>query len=210
MKLFNSTDRWVNWWANRKIDWKEHYMNPNHPHRKLIAEILRHLSWLSLIEIGCGAGANLVAILKVMPNKQVGGVDISKDAIEYAQTQFKNGFFKVNPADDVMMSDKSADVILSDMCMIYITPGKIKKHLREMKRLARNYVVLCEFHSENWHERLAIKWKEGYNVYNWPKLLEENGFYDVQTFKLTKEHWPESDLQQKYGYIIVARAPKDY
>ncbi len=210
MKLFNTTERWVDWWRKRKIDWKKEYMNPQHPHRVLLGQILQHLQWMSLLEVGCGAGANLVQIVKSNPGKQVCGVDINPEAIEYAKTQFKNAEFRVNPADDVMFSDQATDIVLSDMCMIYISPFKIEAHLKEFKRLARNYVIFCELHSDSWWERFVLKWKEGYNMFNWPKLLEQNGYYDVKTYKIPKEAWPESDLQHKYGYIIVARTPKYY
>lgn len=210
MKLFNSTKKWVNWWARRKINWKEHYMNPDHPHRILIGQVLKHLQWGSLIEVGCGAGANLVQIVKSNPGKQLGGVDVNEDAIAFAKTRLTGALLKVNSADDVLLSDQATDVILSDMCMIYVTPRLIPKYLTEFKRLARNYVVLCELHSTSFWKRLAVKWKEGYNVFNWPRLLEKNGFNDIQTYKITKDCWPESDLQQKYGFIIVARTPKYY
>lgn len=208
MKLFNTTKRWVNWWEKRKIDWKEHYMNPNHPHRILIAEILGHMNWLSLIEVGCAAGANLVQIVKKFPGRQVGGVDVNPEAIAFAETQFKGAVLKVCPADDLSFSDQSVDVLLTDMTMIYISPFLIDKHLTEFKRVSRNWVMFCEFHSDSLWQRLVVKWKDGYNVYNWSKLLEKNGFYDIQKYKIPKECWPESDLQQKYGYIIVARTPK--
>lgn len=210
MKLFNSTNRWVNWWTNRKIDWKEHYMNPEHPHRMLIVEVLKRLNWFSLIEVGCAAGANLVAIVKNIPNRQIGGVDVNPDAIEYAKKVLTNALLKVNPADDIVLSDQALDVILSDMTMIYITPNKIGKHLKEFKRLSRRYLVLCELNSTNWWTRFAIKWKEGYNAYDWKKLLEKHDYFDIQLYKIQPEFWPESDLQQKHGYIIVARTPKYY
>src|ERR1700733_15072868 len=116
MKLFNSTKKWVDWWKDRKVDWAKQYMNPNHPHRIVIAEVLKHINWLSLIEVGCGAGANLAQIVKSIPERQVGGIDVNPQAIEFAQTQFKNGVFSVGKADDIMMSDQSCDIILSDMC----------------------------------------------------------------------------------------------
>lgn len=210
MKLFRTTKKHIKYWTNRKIDWEAHYMNPDHPHRMLLVEMLKRLPWMSLIEIGVGAGANLVAILKNIPGRQVGGVDVNPDAIDYCNKIFKGGIFKVDSADDIMLSDKSTDVILSDMCLIYVEPKKIKKYLRELKRVARNYVVLFEFHSPKWYERLAMKWKEGYNMYNWHKLLDKNGFYDVGIYKISPEFWPESDLQQKYGHIIVAKVPKYY
>lgn len=212
MKLFNSTQKWTNWWARRKIDWKVHYLNPNHPHRLLIVETLKGLEWGCVIELGCGAGANLMAILKAMPGRkvQVGGIDINPDAIALAEKMFIGGLFKVGSGDDVMLSDKASDVILTDMYMIYITPNRMAKQLTEIKRLARNYVVMCEFHSESWWERLALKWREGYNMYDWRKLLEKHGFYGINLYKIPKEFWSESDLQQKYCHIIVAKVPKDY
>lgn len=210
MKYFNSTKRWVTWWQKRKIDWGKEYMNPNHAHRHYLIETLKRLSWYSLIEVGCGAGANLVRIAKMIPGKQVGGVDINPDAIAFAQTMFKNALFKVNPADNIILSDKSTDVIMSDMFMIYVTPGQMPRYLKEFGRLARNYVVFVELHSKSWWERFVIKWKEGYNVYNWPRLLEKHGFFDISMFKIPPEAWPESDLQQKYGHIIVARVGNYY
>lgn len=210
MKLFNSTKRWVEWWKNRKIDWGEHYMNPNHPHRTLLVEVLKRIPWYSLMEVGCGAGANLVTIVKNIQGRQVGGVDVNPDAIAFAQTQLTNAVLKVNPADDIMMSDQCMDVLLSDMTMIYINPSKIDRHLEEFKRVARSYVVLCELGSTSWWQRFVIKWKEGYNAYDWKRLLEKHDYYDIQLYKIPPEMWPESDLQQKYGYIIVARTPKYY
>ena len=42
------------------------------------------------------------------------------------------------------------------------------------------------------------------------KLLEKHGFFDISLFKIPKEAWPESDLQQKYGHIIIARVGNHY
>ena len=211
MKLFNSTKKWSSWWQRRKIDWKTHYMNPDHPHRTLLAQVVNSSNWLSLIELGCGAGANLVTILKgIKGAKQLGGVDINPDAIALANQTFRGGLFKVNSGDDVMMSDKATDVILTDMYLIYMTPSRMKKQLTEIKRLTRSHVVFCEFHSKSWWQRLVLKYKEGYNMYNYQRLLEKHGFYDISLFKIPKDFWPESDLQQKYAYIVVARVPRDY
>lgn len=212
MKLFRTTKDHSKYWENRKIDWQAHYMNPDHPHRLLIAEVVRNLKWGCIIELGCGAGANLVQILNATKSRVpciVGGVDINPDAIALAQKTFIGGLFKTSPGDDVMMSDKSVDLILTDMYMIYLSPRRFKKQLKEIKRLAHNYVVLCELHSDKWQERLAVKWDSGYNMYNYKKLLQKNGFYDINMYKMPKEFWP-GGLQEKYCHIIVARVPKDY
>ena len=210
MKLFNSTKRWVRWWSRRKINWREHYMNPEHPHRRLIIEVLNSFPWFSLIELGCGAGANLVNVVKYLSGRQVGGVDINPDAIEFCNKHFTSGLFKVASADNVLLSDKMADVLLVDMLYIYISPFKIKKYLKELKRLTRTYVVLCELHDQSLWNRLALKWNEGLNAYDWEKLLAKHGFYDIMVFKISPEGWPDSTLQQRFGHIVVAKVPKDY
>ena len=200
---------WGKYWQNRKIDWNAHYGNWGHPHRFLISSVLKELpNWLSLVEVGCGAGANLQNIIKNIPGKQLGGIDINPDAIVEANKKFQNGYFKVCSADDIMMSDNSADVVLSDMCLIYFGSKEIKKVVKEIKRIARKYVVLCEFHSKSWWNRMALKINTGYNAHNYKKLLENEGFYDIFFYKVRQKDWPGGSPQKEFAYIIVAKVPK--
>lgn len=204
------TTYWAKWWKDRKIDWKTSYLDTwDHPHRKLIVNVLSNLNWHSLMEVGCGAGANLVNIVRLLPGKQLGGVDVNPEAIALASKTFVGGHFKVGSVDDILMSDKSADVILSDMCLIYTGPRKIESTLRELKRVARSYLVLCEFHSDSWFNRLALRWNTGYNAHNYPKILEKIGCYDIRTYKLKEEDWPGGNPQKTFAYIIVAKITKN-
>ena len=205
-----TTNQWSRWWKNRKIDWNKEYAQTwNHPHRNIIVGLLNTFSWLSLIEIGCGAGANLIKIAKNLPGKQLGGVDINPEAIAEAERIFEGGVFKVCPADDVMMSDKSTDVSLTDMTLIYVSPLKITKHLKELKRITRNYIIICEFHSESWWQRLKLRLTTGYNAYNYKKRLQELGFYDIITYKIPDELWP-GVKNDKFRFIIKAKVPRRY
>lgn len=195
-------------WTNRQIDWQIEYLDTwQHPHRYLISNILSTIPWISLIEIGCGSGPNLKNILSAnkKPFIQVGGVDLNADAIALANKTFTNGMFKVGSADDMMLSDKSCDVILSDMTLIYV--GQIDKYLKEIKRVARNYVVLCEFHSNSWWKRWWLWVKTGYHAYDYAKLLEKEGFWDIGWYKIPDQMWPDSS-NNEFRYIFVARVPK--
>lgn len=209
MKLFRSTKTHTNYWKNKKADWKVDYLaTENHPHRKVIVGALKQIPWFSLLEMGCNAGPNLSAIVRAIPGRQLGGVDLSADAIKVANETFTGSYFRVGSADDVMMSDKSVDVVLSDMTYIYVSPSEIDKYVIEAKRLARNYLVLCEFHSTNWWNRLAVRLNSGYHMHNWEKLLDKHGFYDISLYKLKPQDWPGGGLQEKFGYIILAKLPK--
>jgi ubiquinone/menaquinone biosynthesis C-methylase UbiE len=208
MKLFKRTKDHQTYWKERKIDWKAHYQNWDHPHRFLISHILKTFGWYSLIEVGCAAGANLINIVKSIPSRQVGGVDISADAIAQATETFKGGVFKVGSGDNIMMSDKSTDVVLTDMTLIYVSKKDIGRYLKEIKRIARSHVVLCEFDSKSWWMRLKLKLSTGYNAHDYKKILGDLGFYDINKYKIPPEMWEGGEPQKTYGYIVVARVPK--
>ena len=193
------------YWRNRKIDWNKDYLQTwNHPHRFLISGILRTIPWISLFEIGCGAGANLVNIIKCFQGKtiQLGGSDINADAIEVAQQVLKGAVLKVGSGDDVIMSDDSTDIVLTDRMLIYVGPRKIDVYIREIKRIAREYAVLCEFHEKNLWKRLKLRFNTGYYSYDYIKLLRKHGFYDMITYRLPPEAWPGDTYP---SYIIVAK-----
>jgi ubiquinone/menaquinone biosynthesis C-methylase UbiE len=204
-----TTKQWTNWWNERQIDWKTAYLDTwNHPHRNMIVEALASFRWFSLLEIGCGPGANLVNIVKHFKDVQLGGIDINKDAIDLARQYLNGALLKVGSSEDIMMSDNSVDVVLTDMSLIYVDPFKIKKVLKEIKRVGRGYVVFSELASDNYWEQGKLFFESGLHAHNYKKLLEENGFYDILKIKIMPEDWPNSVKQQKYGYIILAKIPK--
>ena len=93
------------------------------------------------------------------------------------------------------------------MTLIYVEPRKIDQYILELKRVARNRVILVEFHSTSFFNRLALRWNSGYNAYNYKLLLKKNGFYDVMMMKIPEESWPGGDPQKTFAYIIVATPP---
>ena len=212
MRLLRTTKQHKKYWANRNIDWQKDYLSPealNHPHRKMLVNMLNNFPWISLIEIGCASGANLVNIVQNIPGKQVGGIDISPKAIEVAKKNFSsNTFLNVGSGDDILMSDNGTDIVLSDMTLLYVGSRDIKKYVKEMKRISRNYVLLCELHSDNWWDRLKLKIGSGYTAHNWKKLLEKEDFYDIVSYKLKDKDWPGGEPQKTYGYVFLAKVPK--
>lgn len=203
------TEAWKQYWEQRKIDWNSSYLQTwNHPHRNLISKTLENFRWKSLFEIGCGAGANLVNIIKHFPGKQLGGVDINKDAIKVASESLQGAILRIGSAEDILMSDDSTDITLSDMCLMYVGPLKIRAYLQEIKRITRDYAVFCEFHSASFLQRLKLRLTSGYNAYDYRKLLEQCGFYDIVMLKLSEADWPGGQPQKDFAWIITAKVPQ--
>jgi len=135
----------------------------------------------------------------------VGGTDINPEAV--AQAKKNIPFAKdleVGTAEDIFFSDKSIDVVITDATLIYVPYWKIKRTINELARVARNGVILCELYKENRLRRFFMWWKEKLYLHNYPKLLEQAGFYDIKITKITKKFW-DNDLWYDYGFIISAR-----
>lgn len=197
---------WLNWLGRTTEQyWQEYISTWNHPHRFVISNALRSINWTSLMEVGCGSGPNLANILQHHKGKQVGGVDINPKAIEVAGKTFRGGMFKVGSAEDILISDKGTDVILSDMTYVYVGPFKIRKYLKEARRVAREYVILCEFHETNWFRRQKLRLNSGMHAYDYKKLLESLDFYNVSLYKMPKF---EEDNDYSFRWLIIARVPK--
>lgn len=204
---FLTTKKHKEYWANRKIDWKKEYYDTwQHPHRYMISAVLKTFEWGSLFEIGVGGGANLKNILANFEKIQVGGVDVNPDALNFCSKAFTGGVWKLGSVENIPMSDNSTNVVLTDMCLIYVGPRKIDKAMEEIKRVCRGYVVLCEFHSTSWWQRLKYRLQSGYFVYDYKKLLEKHGFYDIELYKVG-DAWP-SGKGEPFRYIIKAHVVK--
>ena len=203
--MLKTTKQHSEYWAERKIDWDKSYLATwNHPHRSIIVAMLKSIRFKSLFEIGCGPGANLVRITKEIPGMQLGGCDVNADAIKLAQETFAGGRFYVDYGNDTMLSDKAVDVVLSDMALIYVGPLKIRSYLREMKRIGRSYVLLCEFHSPSLLKRIVAR-LGGYHVYDYQKLLESEGFYNVHVQHIPEQLWPGTDRNTEFRSVITAK-----
>lgn len=209
--MFKTTKRHKEFWSNRQINWEQDYLLAdgalNHPHRQMILDTLASLRWRSIVEVGMGAGANLVRIKQQWPSAIVGGCDINRDAVIVAGKYLKDArYLDVADPRDIFLSDGTIDVTLSDACLIYMGPTQIRKALKEMRRVAIRYLVLCEFHSESWWERMKLRWQTGYNAYDYKKLLEELGFFNIKITKIPKEVWPGTPWE-KFGCIVTCEFP---
>ena len=217
-----TTNTHTKYWRERKIDWKTQYLDTwDHPHRQLIVCVLQAFQneWMSVWEVGCGPGPNLARIFKEFHGKQMqlGGSDLNEDAIKLARATFQTevkqpdgtmkrqdaGMFHVESSEDMLLSDKAVDVMLSDAHLIYIGPFKIRKVLKEMVRITRNRLVLCEYEEKSWWKRIQLWWKTGYFAHDYKKLLEEAGCFDVQMAPIPEQFWGGN--WSKYGKIITAK-----
>ena len=90
-----TTSQFKRWWVTRDINWNKDYLQTyTHPHRDLIIQELIKFKWLSLFEVGCASGPNLVRVAYQFPNSEIGGIDINPQAVQMANAAVNNIFLQ--------------------------------------------------------------------------------------------------------------------
>lgn len=187
-------------------NWAKSYISEttiNHSHRKLlINEINNFYPFKKVLEIGCASGANLFLLAKKFPEVNFYGIDISKNAIETGKEFFKknninNVFLKTSSILDLSsFSDKSMDIVFTDAAIIYVGKDQIDGVLREMCRITKKAIVLCEQHTDE-RPFYDNKW-----VHNYREIISKIAPHAKVNFVKIPENIWAGDWA-KYGYIIV-------
>ncbi len=191
-KFFGSSVDEFYWKARHLIDreWPHKYLSADsikHPHREfIIGKILFYYPFDSVLEIGCASGPNIYLLSQQIPDTvKIYGGDISKKAVDFGQRWFLNKGIKnvslsvLNAQNLEKFSDKSIDIIFSDAALIYLSPDRINKSIKEMLRVAKKAIILNE-----WTGEFEKSFCAGHWVYNYKKLFSQ--FIPEQNIKVTK------------------------
>ena len=120
------------------------------PHRTFLVEALKALPrFESVRELGCCAGTNLRLIREAFPHVMNQGMDVSQDAVIFAQDKLaKDGLVSVICAD--MLTDapywepQEVDVVISCYSLAYISPEDLPTLMTSIVRSARVGCVFVE------------------------------------------------------------------
>ncbi|HUS51484.1 MAG TPA: class I SAM-dependent methyltransferase [Candidatus Paceibacterota bacterium] len=206
-KIFGTKINEVYWKFRHIFDssWAESYIskeNIKHPHREILIEkISAYRPFSKVLEIGCASAPNLYLLAKKFPETKFYGIDISKKAIETGKHFLKkenisNIFLKASKAENILeFSDKSIDLIFTDAVLIYEDPKRIVPLIRNMIKVSKKAIILCEQHTE------SSQYYKDHWVHNYKKLFSK--FVSKEKIKITKI---QSDVWSgdwgKLGYII--------
>lgn len=108
----------------------------------------------SIIDIGCGDGANL-PLSRLFPNVKYTGVDYAEKTIEAAERDYPNVAFKVGDAFQLPYEDESFDMaILSSVLILYKNEIDRVKLIEEAYRVLKKDGILV---LNVWNDTFAIR-----------------------------------------------------
>tara|TARA_S200000501_G_scaffold129580_1_gene122443 strand:- start:2602 stop:3333 length:732 start_codon:yes stop_codon:yes gene_type:complete len=151
----------------------------------------------TLLDSGCGKGANLEDIILKYPDARIIGVDNFKLDIDYAKRRFLNKVdFLHCDCLDMKIKSKSVDIVLSNQVIEHILD--YEKYLSEIKRiLKRNGLLILStpnFHNPKntllklFSQKPIMRWENNKNLPPDEYRGHIKEFYEDELITLVQKH----------------------
>ena len=122
-----------------------------------------------ILDIGCGKGFLLYDFLKVIPDAEIHGIDISEYAIANCKPEIRNNL-QVGNAINLPWEDNSFDLVISITTLHNLHAYDLDLALREMERVGKQHKYLCIESYRNEQEKAnLLYWQVTCEAFNTPK-----------------------------------------
>jgi len=145
----------LDWW---QTDGGSEYMKRNAPSELDIVKRIRSLySALigplevfgtipqTILEVGCGPGANLVALSELLPETAISAVEPNGEARQIALNRCTKVTICEGSTEKLDWPDSSFDLVMTAGVLIHVSPDKLKDSMSEIARVTKKYVLCIEY-----------------------------------------------------------------
>jgi pseudaminic acid biosynthesis-associated methylase len=149
----------------------------------------------SIMEFGCGKGANLRALELEYPKAKKTGVEINQLAIEEARN---HGQIIHGSLFDYLIDEKF-DLVLTKGLLIHIEPEWIREAYRILYEASSKYILICEYYSKQPQEieyrgQKGALWKRDFcgeimDQYKDLELVDYGFVYDRDPYPQDSINW---------------------
>ncbi|MGF1483397.1 MAG: methyltransferase domain-containing protein [Opitutales bacterium] len=171
----------------------------------IAATILRTCGPGAVLDVGCGMGSLVKALLKL--GLDTHGLDVTERTVAHGNT-FSPGRFHLGSALKLPFEDGAFDTLVSTDCLEHIAAEHLPQVLREFRRVARRNVYVrvatTPDRDRRWHLTVQPRawWEQQFidaGFLRHPRLLQVRNFCD-----LGADDWNVSMLWQKTGTQLAA------
>lgn len=133
-----------------------------------------------ILDVGCGKGFMVYDFLKLNPNLDIVGVDISDYAIKNCKEEVKKNL-KVASCEELPFKDNTFDLVISINTIHNLERDGCGKSLREINRVSKkNKFIIVDAYRNDEEKKKMFAWnltaKTIMHVDEWLKFFEENNY----------------------------------
>ena len=121
-----------------------------------------------ILDIGCGKGYLLYDFLKILPDAEIYGLDISEYAIENSKQEIRDNLI-VGNACDLPYEDKFFDLVISINTLHCLEAPNLFKSIKEVERVGKSNKYICVESYRNEVEKAnLLYWQVSCEAFNTP------------------------------------------
>ena len=122
-----------------------------------------------ILDVGCGKGYLLYDFLKVLPQAEIYGLDISAYAIQNSKEEVRNSI-KLGNANDIPWPDNYFDLVISINTLHCLHSYDLERALKEIQRVSKLYKYICVESYRNEEEKAnLLYWQVSCEAFNNPE-----------------------------------------
>ena len=121
-----------------------------------------------ILDIGCGKGYLLYDFLKILPDAEIYGLDISNYAIENSKHEIRGNLI-VGDACDLPYEDKFFDLVISINTLHCLEAPNLFKSIKEVERVGKSNKYICvESYRNELEKANLLYWQVSCEAFNTP------------------------------------------
>ena len=173
-----------NFLNTKQID-KLYFENYGLTRTRLNKEFLGNLNRsMKILEVGANISVQLIFLQK-MGFKNLYGIEINREAIEFSKSITKNIDIIQGSVLDIPFKDNYFDLVFTSGLLIHIAPSDINRAITEIYRCSKKYIWGFEYYADKYTEVLYRGKKNMLWKANFSKLYLDN-FKDLKLIKERK------------------------
>jgi 2-polyprenyl-3-methyl-5-hydroxy-6-metoxy-1,4-benzoquinol methylase len=147
----------------------------------------------SFLDVGCGGGLFTMRLAKAYPKAEVVGIDISQEAITFAQEHLKlhqppltNVSFYVPPKPQLDDFSQESDIVMATLVCHHLSDQEFISFLQQACRIAKQAVILNDLHR---HPLASLGFAALVPLFFRKRLTLHDGLLSIQRSFTSQELW---------------------
>jgi 2-polyprenyl-3-methyl-5-hydroxy-6-metoxy-1,4-benzoquinol methylase len=145
----------------------------------------------SILDVGCGGGLFTLRLASLYPQAQIVGIDISRDAIAFAQERLKehspplpNVQFII-PESPQLDETTSFDVVMSTLVCHHLSDEQVVSFFKQACRVAKQAVIINDLHR---HFLASIGFAAAVPLFFRNRMIWHDGLLSIRR-SFTRQEW---------------------
>tara|TARA_B100000886_G_scaffold335824_1_gene293531 strand:- start:33352 stop:34023 length:672 start_codon:yes stop_codon:yes gene_type:complete len=135
---------------------------------KRMAEFYKLPQKAKILDVGCGKGYLLYDFLKVIPDADIYGLDVSKYAVENSKQEIRENLI-VGNASDLPYEDNFFDLVISINTLHCLEAPNLFKSIKEIERVGKSNKYICvESYRNELEKTNLLYWQVSCEAFNTP------------------------------------------